>query len=574
MRELVAENKIEELKKILLKRISFGTAGLRGKMSVGYACMNDLVIIQTAQGLLNFLAEDNIDLLTTNGIVVGYDGRHNSKRMNLKCSLVLRVILEMTGSLDYNSEDDNTVIDIVDSFIRWAELTTAIFIHAGYPVKLFSEVIPTPFIPFSVTKYKCASGVMVYGSNGVQIVSPTDKNIQHSILRNLEPLETSWDTSILGTSDLLIDPLSEVLEHYLQIITDTIIPEHKLLNEKVGMLFTYTAMHGVGYSYIEKVCDVIGINIVPVLEQRDPHPDFPTVKFPNPEEGKSSLDLSFKTADENNSVVIIANDPDADRMAAAEKNPKTGEWKVFTGNELGALFGWWMLHCYKIQHPNELLSKVCMISSTVSSMILRSISKAERFNFYDTLTGFKWIGNLALDLQKEGKDVIFCYEEAIGFMCSTNVLDKDGISAAFQFATMTSYIYSHDQTIVEKLEEIYSIYGQHVSNNSYYICHDPVLIKRIFTRIRNFDGENTPDNRAVLPVSSNSEMITFHFSNGLVCTLRTSGTEPKIKYYTEFCASPEIKDKDVIIDTLHEMVQGICEELLQPTENNLLAKSD
>ncbi|KAJ8968678.1 hypothetical protein NQ317_003907 [Molorchus minor] len=490
LKRLVADSEIDQLKKILLNRISFGTAGLRGKMDVGYACMNDLVIIQTAQG-----------------------------------------------------------------FLKWALLTTTVFVNAGYPVRLFSEVIPTPFIPFAVVKYKSASGVMVtashnpkddngykvYGSNGAQIVSPADKNIQKHILQNLEPLETSWDIGVLTKSDLVTDPLPAVLKHYLQNIGESILPEHKQINQKAEILFTYTAMHGVGYQYIQKGCDMIGIRIAPVLEQRDPDPEFRTI--PKSEEGKSSLDLSFKTANENGSRVIIANDPDADRMAAAEKNPNTDEWKVFTGNELGALLGWWMLHCFKIKNPTEPLSNVYMISSTVSSMILRS--------------------NEVLKLQKTRE------EQAIGFMCSTDVLDKDGVSAAMHFATMASFLYDRGQTLVEKLEQIYEAYGQHVSCNSYYICHDPVKISKIFNRIRNISGENTypsgilnnkyqitsirdlttgydssqVNNKAVLPVSKSSQMITFNFSNGLVCTLRTSGTEPKIKYYTEYCASPHIKDK-------------------------------
>ncbi|KAJ8917646.1 hypothetical protein NQ315_005093 [Exocentrus adspersus] len=575
LKRMVVEQKVDELKAILLKRISFGTAGLRGKMAVGYACMNDLVIVQTAQGLLKHLQKEKLDLLKKNGIVVGYDGRYHSR--------------------------------------RWAELTAVIFLNGGYPVKLFSQVTPTPFVPFATKKYKCAAGIMVtashnpkedngykvYADNSAQIIAPTDKNIQDSILQNLVPLKTSWDTSVLTQSCLLKDPFQEILDDYLKTISEDILSDHKKLNEAVGMTFTYTAMHGVGYFTFQKLCDLIGIKIVPVPEQRDPDPEFPTVKFPNPEEGKSSLDLSFRTANSINSVVILANDPDADRMAIAEKHPNTGEWKVFTGNELGALFGWWLLDCFKLKYPDEPISNVCMLCSTVSSMILRSMSKKEGFTFFDTLTGFKWLANLTLKLEEDNKKVVFAFEEAIGFMCGTRVLDKDGVSAAAHFATMTSYLYSKGQTIAGKLDEIYSVYGHHISCNSYYICHDGEKIKAIFNRIRNFTGPNTypqdilngkykitsvrdlttgydnnrPDNKAILPVSASSEMITFQFSNGLVCTLRTSGTEPKIKYYTEICASPSITDKKAIEDTLAEMVDGICQELLQPNENGLITRS-
>ncbi|XP_008197604.2 phosphopentomutase [Tribolium castaneum] len=574
IKKLAQEKNYDELSKILLDRLSFGTAGLRSRMGPGYAAMNDLVIIQTGQGLLKYLEHCDKDLLHRNGIVIGYDGRHNSR--------------------------------------RWAELTAAIFLHAGHPVRLFSKIVPTPFVPFAVSKYKSAIGVMVtashnpkedngykvYGPNGSQIISPVDKDIQRNILESLVPLDTSWDTTVLK-SGLLTDPLSETLRDYLNVINDTILPQHRELNKKAEVLFTYTAMHGVGYNYIRQVFDLIGVTMVPVEEQKDPHPDFPTVKFPNPEEGKSSLDLSFRTANENGSRVIIANDPDADRMAAAEKNAKTDEWKVFTGNELGALLGWWCLFCFKTKYPREDLQNTYMLSSTVSSMILRSMSRKEGFNFIETLTGFKWMGNKSYELLKQGKKVIFAFEEAIGFCCGTAVLDKDGVSAAFQLATLTSYLAMQNKSLTDKLEEIYAEYGYHVSLNSYFICHDGEKIKRIFDRMRNLNGKaypsailnnkykittirdlttgydnGQPDNKAILPVSTSSQMITFNFSNGLVCTLRTSGTEPKVKYYTEMCAEPGNTNREGVVATLKEMVDAIVEEFLQPVQNELIPKSD
>ncbi|XP_056647881.1 phosphopentomutase [Diorhabda sublineata] len=571
IRSLLAGKQFDEINKLLCKRLTFGTAGLRGKMGPGYACMNDLVIIQTAQGFLKYLIKSDENLLKESGIVVGYDGRHNSR--------------------------------------RWAELTAAIFIHAGYPVKLFSTVCPTPFVPYTVRQFKCASGVMVtashnpkddngykvYGPNGAQIISPVDEQVQASILENLVPLDTSWDTSILSSSSLLMDPLADIFCRYTNVIYTEISEESKNLNKKMNLLFTYTPMHGVGYKFIEKIFEVINVKFNVVQEQKDPHPDFPTVKFPNPEEGKESLDLSFKTADSNGSTIILANDPDADRLAVAEKNPRTGNWKVFNGNETGTLLGWWILNSFKKKNPDLPLDKIYMLSSTVSSMILKTMSKKEGFKFLDTLTGFKWLGNKALELEQQGNKVIFCFEEAIGFLVTTEILDKDGVSTAAQVATMASYIYSQNKTLDDQLNEIFDTYGLHISCNSYYICHEPAIIKEIFTQIRNAKGKDTypqsilngkykitsvrdlttgydnnqPDNKAILPVSAASEMITFNFENGLVCTLRTSGTEPKIKYYTEMCATPEIKDKQQLINIQQEMVKAICEEMLQPSKYNL-----
>ncbi|CAG9864290.1 unnamed protein product [Phyllotreta striolata] len=575
LQALLAEQKFDEVERILCNRISFGTAGLRGKMAVGYSNMNDLVIIQTAQGFLKYLVHTDEDLLKRNGIVVGYDGRHNSK--------------------------------------RWAELTATVFVNAGYPVKLFDDVVPTPFVPFSILRYGCASGIVVtashnpkddngykvYGPNGAQICSPVDKHVQKSILENLKPLDSSWDVTVLVNNPLVSNPIEEITSCYLDYIDNEVPESCKETNKRADVAFTYTAMHGVGYKYVRKACDRINVRISAVPQQRDPHPDFPTVTFPNPEEGKSSLELSFKHADETNSRIILANDPDADRFAMAEKHPSTGTWKIFTGNELAALFAWWTLRCFKQRHQHIPLSKVYMISSTVSSMICKTMSQIEGFNYIDTLTGFKWIANKALDLEKDGNKVIFAFEEAIGFMCSTRVLDKDGISALAQMATMVSFVYEEGKTMGQQLEDIYSKYGYHVTLNSYYICHEPAVIRRIFERIRNYKGDKTypesilngkytirnvrdlttgyddnrPDKKAVLPVSSSSQMITFNFDNGFVCTLRTSGTEPKIKYYTEMCASPEMKNVDELSSIVEEMVRGICHELLEPHKNNLKSQA-
>ncbi|KAF5285637.1 hypothetical protein FQA39_LY16543 [Lamprigera yunnana] len=563
------------LAKILLGRISFGTAGLRGKMAAGYTCMNDLVIAQTAQGLLKYLEEKEADLLKQSGVVIGYDGRHNSK--------------------------------------RFAELSAAIFLNKNYPVYLFSTVVPTPFVPFAVSKWNCAAGVMVtashnpkedngykvYGSNGAQITSPTDKNIQENILSNLKPWETSWDTTILNNSNNLHDPWVETMNSYTYAVSRNILDDHKAINKNATLKFTYSAMHGVGYNYIVKMFEAINLKVIPVEEQKDPDPEFPTVKFPNPEEGKSSLDLSFKTANENGSIIILANDPDADRLAVAEKNTSTGQWRVFNGNELGALLGWWCVHSYQSKNPNESMSDCYLLSSTVSSKILKSISNAEGMNFIETLTGFKWMGNKSYELLHQNKKIIFAFEEAIGFMCGTTVLDKDGVSAAAVMATMATYLHHHNLSLSQQLDEIYNEYGYHVSQNSYFICHDDQVIKSIFERLRNFSGPNTyptsiinnkysittirdlttgfdnsqADNKAILPVSKSSQMITFNFSNGLVVTLRTSGTEPKVKYYSELCATPSEKDINIIHSTLKEMVDGIILEFLQPNKNGLIPQN-
>ncbi|XP_048505839.1 phosphopentomutase isoform X2 [Athalia rosae] len=456
----INEGDVKTLSKLFLKRLEFGTAGLRGRMGPGYSQLNDLVIVQTGQGFISYLLK-TISNAKQRGVVLGYDGRYNSK--------------------------------------RFAELTAAILMNNGVKVYMYSKVCPTPFVPYGVVKYKCAAGIMitashnpkedngykVYWDNGAQIITPHDKGIQKSIIENLEPLESSFNTSAIYKNSLFKDPLEEVMQSYYKIIKDTTLyPE---TNRNTILKFTYTPMHGVGYNYMVEAFNSASFKpFVVVEEQKDPDPEFRTVKFPNPEEGKSALDLSLRTANKNASNIILANDPDADRLACAERNEK-GEWRVFTGNELGALLGWWMLHLHQVQYPGADYSNVYMLASTVSSKILRSMALKEGFSFEETLTGFKWMGNRATELLAQNKTVIFAYEEAIGFMCGSAVLDKDGVSAGAKVAELAAYLETMGLTLSGKLDEIYSEYGHHISLCSYFFCYEQQIIKSIFERLRNFN---------------------------------------------------------------------------------------
>ncbi|KAL1462742.1 hypothetical protein WDU94_014555 [Cyamophila willieti] len=367
------------------------------------------------------------------------------------------------------------------------------------------------------------------------------------------------------------------------------------LNEKSQKAITYSAMHGVGTPYVTSLFKQFKFKPLILVEaQCTPDPEFPTVKFPNPEE-PSSLDLALKTADQHGSTLVLANDPDADRLAVAEKSTD-GHWKIFNGNELGAMFGWWALHRLKTKQPDANLKDYYFLASTVSSKILKTIAKAEGLNHDETLTGFKWMGNKVHDLEQQGKHSLLAFEEAIGFMDGTHVLDKDGVTAAVRMAELVTYLETQGKDLHQLLGDIYDKYGHHITHNSYYICHNQVTIENIFHRLRHFNSEpdsyppsllngkynvthvrdlttgydsGTSDHKATLPISKSSEMITFTFNNGLVATLRTSGTEPKIKYYTELVAKPELKDREELTKTLDEMVNAIVSEYLQPEQNGL-----
>ncbi|KEG14264.1 phosphomannomutase-like protein [Trypanosoma grayi] len=461
--ELWRDQNTEKLQQLLCTRMEFGTAGIRGRMGAGFSQMNSLTIIQTAQGLCAYLKSSfAAEELSSKGVVIGFDGRHGSK--------------------------------------DFARYSANVFLNAGIRTCLFRQVVPTPFVPFSIRHYGCLAGVMVtashnpkedngykvYWSNGAQIVSPHDKNISKAIMENLAPLESSWETAPGA-----IDPFDEIWTQYFA----TLEAEYKPLASGYPVNLTYTAMHGVGCPFTVKALETAGVprNCIHVVKaQADPDPEFSTVVFPNPEEGAGTLTLAMETAAATDSLYILANDPDADRLAVAEKQ-KDGSWRVFNGNEIGALLGWWIV--FHARRCGETLDNCYLISSTVSSMILRSISQKEGMHFEETLTGFKWMGSLAENIQKTSSArVLMAFEEAIGYMCGTRVFDKDGVTAAAIVADMISYIMKeeHGKRLSEKLIEVFQMYGFHFTCNSYVIAKDPSLVKEMFKAIATMNNGAYP----------------------------------------------------------------------------------
>lgn len=564
------DEKYDLLASLLLSRLSFGTAGIRGKMGPGYSRMNELVIIQTSQGLARYLisvyGENSVE--SASSVVIGHDARHNSR--------------------------------------KFAERTAGAFIQAGFKVYLFGKIVPTPFIPFAIQHLGAVAGVVVtashnpkddngykvYFGNGAQIISPHDCKIQESILENLEPWDEAWQDDLLTQIE---DPYDQICDAYFSHLKSFLFNYDYINRTKISI--TFTSLHGVSHVFMDRAFREIGFPFFqPVPEQMNPDPEFPTVRFPNPEEGEGVLTLSFKTADENNSTLIVANDPDADRCAVAEKSGPNGTWRVFNGNELGALLGWWCWFLFKEKHSNEQInpSDCYMFSSTVSSKILNSFAKKEGFNFIETLTGFKWMGNKADELIKLGKKVVFAFEEAIGFMCDPSLVkDKDGISASILVAQMAVYLDEclNGRTLTDQLCHIYKEYGFHTSNNSYFLCYEKATIDAIFshisspypttigpynvTRIRDLNkcfDSSKQDHKPDLPCSSSSYMVTFYLDNGIVLTIRTSGTEPKIKYYAEAVGKVGDDDWPSVTKLLDDVICHMVEQLLQPEKNNLIPR--
>lgn len=262
--------------------------------------------------------------------------------------------------------------------------------------------------------------------------------------------------------------------------------------------------------------------------------------------------------------MVLATDPDADRLAVAELIPGS-DWKVFSGNELAALLGWWMFFNWRKRNPAATdFHRLHMLSTCVSSCILRTMAQQEGFSFQETLPGFKWIGKRVVELGATGNQVLFAFEESIGFLCGDMAPDKDGVSAAVVVAEMCCYLQTQNLSLTQQLQRIYQRYGLHISRTSYVVCHHPPTVQQIFSRIRTLQDasyptacagqrvlrvrdltvgydSSRPDRRCTLPATKNSQMVSFTLANGILATLRTSGTEPKIKYYTELCAEPGLR---------------------------------
>jgi len=584
--ELTNKNNVDELKSRLEKRIKFGAAGLRAPMGAGFAFINDLTVIQASQGLLRYMRLFFPDDLQKRGIVIGYDGRHKSR--------------------------------------RFSQRVASVFLHARIRVRLFTEVVPTPWVPYAILKYKACGGVMitasanpkqdngykVYWQNGSQITTPHDLGIEDAMKINLEPWSNSWDLDITtippnndhnpGTPANIAfkwrsDPFKEVWDSYFADVKKEIGYNAETVNRDARRQVVHTSMHGVAHKFARQMFKTLGLpKFIYPWSQFEPNGDFPTLPRPNPEEGEEALKLALQAADENDVTVVIANNPDAVKLRVAEKQ-KEGDWRIFTGNEIGSILAYWILRQMKESEGAEALLENCyMLASTVSTRMPKTMARAEGFQFEETRSGFKWLGNRATQLRESGHRVLFAFEEAIGYMATPGCsLEKDGISAAAMLGEIVANLEAEQkkedeaaekegeekqkaegeegEEEVEKIEwtlsgildHIYTTYGYHLAVTSYFLCYDTEKIKAMFDRIRTLgpDGSypqncgqfeiksirdlttgydnSKPNNTAVLPVNKANQMITVNFSNGCRVTLRTSGSEHKVKYYAEMIGNPK-----------------------------------
>lgn len=470
-------------------RLQFGTAGLRGRLQAGSMGMNRVLVAQAAGGLAEFLKGYDKEP----SIVLGYDGRKNS-----------------------------------DVFARD---TAEIMAAAGIKTYLLPRKLPTPVLAYAIKYFDTTAGVMVTASHnppedngykvylgkangGGQIVSPADQEIAACIDKvaqgSIKDLPRSQNYTVLD---------DEIVDAYIA-KTASLAKE-----PQVDINYVYTAMHGVGYEVLSKTLAKAGLPQPSIVaEQVWPDGTFPTVNFPNPEE-KGALDLAIKVAKERNAEFIIANDPDADRLAVAVPDAQ-GNWKPLHGNVIGCFLGWYLAKQYHAQGKKGILA-----CSLVSSPALAEIAKKYGFESEETLTGFKYIGKV--------NGLLFGFEEALGYLVDPDkVRDKDGISAAIMFLDLVRSLKKEGKTLADYADDFTREFGAYVSGQISIRVDDLSAIGKLMTALRT----NPPSEVGGFKVATfldhtktdrQSDILVFVLENGSRLIARPSGTEPKIKFYLD-----------------------------------------
>lgn len=523
---LIAENDPDVLADHFGQRLRFGTAGLRGKLGPGPNRMNRALVRRVAAGLGLYLRNTQPGA-PEKGVVIGFDGRH--------------------GSAEFAAD------------------SAGVLMALGFKVYAFNTVCSTPELAHAIPFLGTAAGIMVtashnppqdngykvYWSNGAQIIPPHDRGISAAI-EQIEGCPSPMDADPLPIPDGV---WSDYLDRVMAL----------RVRPSTGVRAVYTAMHGVGWAPLERVLTAAGhTDIHPVAAQRDPDGDFPTVAFPNPEE-PGALDLAIADAGRIGADLIVANDPDADRLAVALQD-KDGRWTRLTGNQVGVLLADELLS-HGPATPGRLVA-----TTIVSTILLRKIAKAHGALAGETLTGFKWLANLAL---AHDGPFVMGFEEALGYSIGEVVRDKDGISATLLFLDLASNLKARGQTLWDALDRLDRKYGAHrseqvaikmdgadgaaaISGAMTALRKDPpaelagsdvVLLRDLSTSIA-LDCKTGASTSVPLPPSN---VLEFTLEDGSRILARPSGTEPKIKLYVEVVGS----DSETAAKRLSEVVAAI-----------------
>ena len=526
--------------------LTFGTAGLRGALGAGPARMNRLVVRATTAGVAQWVLGQGAEA-AQRGIVVGRDARHGS-----------------------------------DEFARDVAEVAA---GAGVRVRVFTRALPTPLTAFAVKHLGAAAGVMitashnpaadngykVYMADGAQVIPPDDAVVAEAARTAMASAIASPASSVGvpdEATDRRVEPVDEreLLDAYRSAafaLLDPTAPRH--------LRIVYTPMHGVGGQVVPELLAEAGFGPVSVVAaQAAPDPDFPTVAFPNPEE-PGALDLAFADAIRLGADLVLANDPDADRLAIAVPDRGTGAWRRLTGDELGALLG---EHVLSATSGGDRLVATTIVSSTM----LSAMAQAAGVAYVETLTGFKWIARAARS--RPGSRFVFGYEEALGYQVGDAVSDKDGLSAALLAAEIAAEAKACGTSVIDRLDSLASRFGVHATAQ-WSLRLEGRTAQAEMAEIVGRWRTQPPAALAGLAVDElvdlsqgvgelpATDALVLRLANRARVVLRPSGTEPKLKVYFEVVTAPVAPEgvgaarraADRVLGSLRDDVVARCQSM-------------
>lgn len=543
------ENNPQELKESFYRSLEFGTGGLRGIMGVGTNRMNKYNVAMATQGLANYVKQC-------------FPGQ------------------QMRAAVSHDSRNHSR---------EFAEITAHVFAANGFHVYLFENMRPTPELSFAVRHFGCQTGVMLtashnpkeyngykaYWNDGCQLTAPHDTNVIDEVAKIMD-LD---DVKMVGNDDQ-IEIVGETVDAAFLKHVKGHVMHPELIQKHHDIKIVYTPLHGTGITMIPRALKELGFtNVNVVEEQATPDGNFPTTPSPNPEE-HAAMKMSVDLAKKIDADIVFASDPDADRVGMAVKRPD-GQWMLLNGNQVLSTLVYYLMREWK--EKGMLKGKEYVISTIVTSMLPGEIAKSVGVDYYEVLTGFKWIGAKIRELEGNATYVVGG-EESYGYMIGDFVRDKDAVSACCMIAEIAAWCASHGKTYFDLLCDIYKQYGFYKEGLVSVVRKGMKGAEEIQEMMKNYrenppttiNGENVVlikdyklseshdlvSGRKVVLTLPKSNVLQYYTEGGNRVTVRPSGTEPKIKYY--FSVKGELKDSkdfDAANKVLDDKIAAIQRDL-------------
>ena len=545
----------KEIEDRFYKELEFGTAGIRGVIGAGTNRMNKYTVGKATQGLANYILKQGTQ---DKGVVISYDSRHMSPEFSEYTALILNA----NGIKTYLFEKLSPVPEL--SFaVRNLEATAGIMITASH----------------NPPKY---NGYKVYWDDGSQIVPPVDKGIitEVNTIKDYNEIKT-MDKAEAKTKGLYNIVGKEMDDKYIETIKSHVLNQEIVKQQGKDLKIVYTPLHGTGNRLVSRVLAELGFeNVYVVPEQKEPNGDFPTVELPNPED-KAAFKMALELAKKVDADIVLATDPDADRLGIYAKDTKTGEYKDYTGN-MSAL----LIAEYRISQMKEkgiLPSNGMVIRTVVSSKLTDAITREYDLELGEVLTGFKWIGEQMKIAEETGeRKYVFGFEESYGCLIGDYARDKDGIAAVMALCEAAAYYKSKGLTLWDQMLNIYEKYGYFKETQVSIVmegAEGAQKIKQMMTDLREKEvpemigkykvlafrdidldiARNMQTGEVTKTGLPKSNVLYYALENDGWCCVRPSGTEPKIKLYMGIKADNMLdaeKELDELKNAMIKVVKG------------------